>query len=73
MEVTSSHEKLAWRRTQPYAAVSTAIVNIFFGGEPYGATNRVRGVPTCVAGYTTRTEDDRPEYESLSAGESERE
>ena len=44
-----------------------------FGGEPYGATNRVRGVPTYVAGYTTRTEDDRPEYESLSAGESERE
>eukprot|EP00959_Pyramimonas_sp_CCMP1952_P167184 3494165-Pyramimonas_sp.AAC.1 len=31
------------RRTQPYAAASTAIVNIFFGGEPYGATNRVGG------------------------------
>ena len=26
-----------------------------FGGAPYGATNRVRGVPKCVAGYTIRT------------------
>ena len=29
--------KLSWRKTQPYAVVSTAIVNIFFGGDPYGA------------------------------------
>ena len=36
---------LAWRRTQPYAVVSTAIVNILFGGAPHGATNRMGGVP----------------------------
>ncbi len=29
------HLKLAWRKTQPYAVVGTAIVNIFFGGAPY--------------------------------------
>ena len=39
------NKKLSWRRTQPYAVVSTAIVNIFFGGAPYGATNRMSGVP----------------------------
>ena len=38
-------KELSWRRTQPYAVVSTAIVNIFFGGAPCGATKRVRGVP----------------------------
>ena len=48
-------KKLAWRRTQPYAVESTAIVNIFFGGAPYGPTNRMMGVPKCVAGYTART------------------
>ena len=48
-------KKLSWRRTQPYAVVSTAIVNNFFGGDPYGATNRARGVPKCVEWYTTRT------------------
>ena len=37
--------KLAWRRTQPYAAVSTAVVSLVFDGAPYGATKRVRGVP----------------------------
>ena len=37
--------KLAWRRTKPYASVSTAILNIFFGGAPYGGTKRARGVP----------------------------
>ena len=49
------NEKIAWRRTQPYAVVSTAIVNIAVGGAPYGATTRIRGVPNSVAGYTTRT------------------
>ena len=37
--------KLAWRRTQPYAVVSHAVVNIVFGGALYGATKRVSGVP----------------------------
>ena len=37
--------KLAWRRTQPYAVVRTAVVNTVFGGAPCGGTKRVRGVP----------------------------
>eukprot|EP00959_Pyramimonas_sp_CCMP1952_P346653 7260343-Pyramimonas_sp.AAC.1 len=40
----------AWRKTQPYAAVSNAIRNIVFGGAPYGATQRVRDVPARVRG-----------------------
>eukprot|EP00959_Pyramimonas_sp_CCMP1952_P310803 6504262-Pyramimonas_sp.AAC.1 len=43
-------KQLAWRVTQPYAVVRTAIVNIFFGGAPYGATRRVLGVPKWVWG-----------------------
>eukprot|EP00959_Pyramimonas_sp_CCMP1952_P145372 3043414-Pyramimonas_sp.AAC.1 len=46
--------KLARRRTQPYAVVNTAIVKIFFGGAPYGVTNRMRGVLNCEIGYTAR-------------------
>ena len=38
-------EKLAWRRTQPYAVVSAALVSTVFGGAPDGATKRVRGAP----------------------------
>eukprot|EP00959_Pyramimonas_sp_CCMP1952_P130133 2721025-Pyramimonas_sp.AAC.1 len=30
---------LAWRTTQPYAAVNTAVVHIIFARVPYGATN----------------------------------
>ena len=41
-------KKLSWRRAQPYAVVNTAIVSIFFGGAPYGATILVRGAPKCV-------------------------
>ena len=44
-QTKSDDQKLAWRRTQPYAAVRIAIVNPVFGGAPYGATKRVRGVP----------------------------
>eukprot|EP00959_Pyramimonas_sp_CCMP1952_P120540 2520550-Pyramimonas_sp.AAC.1 len=36
--------------TQPFAVVSIAIVSIVFGGTSYGATKRVRGVPTWVRG-----------------------
>eukprot|EP00959_Pyramimonas_sp_CCMP1952_P063382 1324717-Pyramimonas_sp.AAC.1 len=38
--------KFAGRRTQPFAGASAAIVIHFFGGDPYEATNRARGVPT---------------------------
>ena len=64
--------KLSWRRTQPYAVVSTAIVNIFFGGVPYGATNRMRGVPKC-GGVHNAKEYDRSDYERMNAGGLERE
>ena len=37
--------QLAWRRTQPHAVVSATLVSPVFGGAPYGATKRVRGVP----------------------------
>eukprot|EP00959_Pyramimonas_sp_CCMP1952_P342871 7183079-Pyramimonas_sp.AAC.1 len=46
---------MAWRRTQPYAVVNIALVNIVFGGAPSGAANRMKGVPKRVAGHTTRT------------------
>ena len=64
--------ELSWRRTQPYAVVSTAIVSIFFGGAPYGATNRMRGVPKC-GGVHNAKEYDRSDYERMNAGGSERE
>ena len=35
-----------------YRIVGTAFGN--FGGAPYGATNRVRGVPTCVESMRRR-------------------
>ena len=45
ISVCASISKLSWRRTQPYAVVSSAVVRIVFGGAPYGATKRVRGGP----------------------------
>eukprot|EP00959_Pyramimonas_sp_CCMP1952_P465005 9487569-Pyramimonas_sp.AAC.1 len=36
-------QKIAGRRTQTYAAVNTAIVNILFGRAPNGATKRYTG------------------------------
>eukprot|EP00959_Pyramimonas_sp_CCMP1952_P320666 6710382-Pyramimonas_sp.AAC.1 len=38
--------KFAWRETQPYEVVDTAIVNIVFGGAPNGTTNCVKGALT---------------------------
>eukprot|EP00959_Pyramimonas_sp_CCMP1952_P068544 1430539-Pyramimonas_sp.AAC.1 len=32
-----------WRRTHPYAVVSTAMVSISFSGAPYRATKRCTG------------------------------
>eukprot|EP00959_Pyramimonas_sp_CCMP1952_P187940 3929683-Pyramimonas_sp.AAC.1 len=40
--------KLPWRRTQPDAVVSNAVVNLIFGGAPHGATKRVRVGPKWV-------------------------
>ena len=37
-------KKVSWRRTQPYAVVSAAVVPTACGGAPYRATKRVRGV-----------------------------
>eukprot|EP00959_Pyramimonas_sp_CCMP1952_P439810 9207708-Pyramimonas_sp.AAC.1 len=39
------HATLDWRKTQPDAVVSAAVVRIVVGGTQYGATKRVRGVP----------------------------
>eukprot|EP00959_Pyramimonas_sp_CCMP1952_P440945 9231548-Pyramimonas_sp.AAC.2 len=39
---------LAWRRTQPYAVVTIALVEIVFGGAPHGPRNAVlRGGDAC--------------------------
>ena len=65
-------QKLAWRKTQPYAVESAADVNLVFGGSPYEAKNRVRGVLMC-GGERNAEEDDRSDNESLRAGESEHE
>eukprot|EP00959_Pyramimonas_sp_CCMP1952_P185412 3876866-Pyramimonas_sp.AAC.1 len=35
--------QLAWRRTQPYAVVSTVFVSNALGGVPYRATKRCPG------------------------------
>ena len=40
-----------YERRSPHATAATGA----FGGAPYGSTNRVRGTPKCVAGYTIRT------------------
>eukprot|EP00959_Pyramimonas_sp_CCMP1952_P331028 6932043-Pyramimonas_sp.AAC.1 len=48
--------QLAWRRARPSAAVNAAVVHRIFARAPHGATNRARGAPRCVAGYTARTQ-----------------
>eukprot|EP00959_Pyramimonas_sp_CCMP1952_P137639 2880691-Pyramimonas_sp.AAC.1 len=53
-ELGKAQDKLSWRKTQPYAAVNIAIMNIIFARAPYGATNRAKGVSKCVAVYTKR-------------------
>ena len=55
----------SWRRAQPYAVASTAVVSIAFGGAPYGATNRVRGVPKSVRGRHATAPDKGPSVDLL--------
>ena len=45
LEVASKRapQKISWRRTQPCAVVSAAMVHVSFGGAPYGATKRRAG------------------------------
>eukprot|EP00959_Pyramimonas_sp_CCMP1952_P323634 6772994-Pyramimonas_sp.AAC.1 len=40
---TRIKNKLAWRRTQPYAVVSPAVVGTVFGGASRGPRNAVLG------------------------------